>query len=135
MRRRPISRGRWSGVDGAWAGCRGDVFLRGGFSATGLVDLTGSVIKGQLSCIGGQFDGAGGAALMGHGLDVGGDVFMRGGFDATGLVGLNGSVIKGQLSCIDGRFDGAGGAAFMAHWSSPKPTFATTQNWRPSLGW
>ena len=81
-----------------------NVMLRHEFRAESLIDLSGSVIEGQLDCTGGSFEGTGGPALMAYGLDVGGSVFLRGEFNAAGLVDLSGSAIKGQLACTDGSF-------------------------------
>jgi hypothetical protein len=88
---------------------RGDV--RPPFQATGPVDIAGARITGQLSCVGGRFDGAGRQALNADAMKVGADVFLSGGFHATGKVNLIGAAIAGQLACDGGRFDGVGGEA------------------------
>jgi hypothetical protein len=88
-----------------------DVHLRNGFHATGIVDLVGARIGGQLACDGGRFDGAGGPALNADVAIVGAQVFLRDGFHATGEVNLNGARITGQVTCSGGRFDGSGGGA------------------------
>ena len=71
-------------------------------------------IGGQLACVGGCFDGAGGRALNADGAVVGADVLLSAGFHATGEVNLIGANITGQLACTGGRFDGAGGCALNA---------------------
>ena len=88
------------------------------FHATGLVDMAGACIGGQLACDGGWFDGAGGRALNADSATVGAQVFLSGGFHATGEVNLLGARITGQLVCVDGRFDGAGGRALNANGAS-----------------
>jgi len=88
-----------------------NVHLRGGFHCTGLADLRGVRIGGQLACIGGRFDRAGGLALNCDAATVGADVFLRDGFAATGEVNLRRARIGGQLSCIGGRFDRGEGTA------------------------
>jgi hypothetical protein len=76
-----------------------NVHLRNGFHATGLVDLGGARIGGQLSCAGGRFDGAGGRALDAEAATVGADVVLSDGFHATGEVNLTGADVTGQVDC------------------------------------
>jgi hypothetical protein len=83
--------------------CNGPLHLRAGFQATGLVDLTGATIDGQLDCAGGKFL-AKGLALNCDTISVGAAVFLRTGFEATDLVDLTGATIGGQLDCDRGKF-------------------------------
>jgi hypothetical protein len=76
--------------------CRGDLHLRGGFQAIGLVDLVGATITGQLACTGGKFL-AKGMALNCSAISVGADVFLRTGFEARGWVDLKRAEIAGNL--------------------------------------
>ncbi|MDP3961428.1 MAG: hypothetical protein Q8Q26_15445 [Pseudorhodobacter sp.] len=99
------------GLDLQCARFAGGVFLRGGFHASGEVNLRGARITGQLACNGGRFDGARGMALSCEGMTVGASVFLSDGFHASGEVNLRGARITGQLACVGGRFDGAGGMA------------------------
>ncbi|MDP2737594.1 MAG: hypothetical protein Q8O82_02530, partial [Pseudorhodobacter sp.] len=98
------------GVNLQGATIAANLFLRG-FSCTGLVDLGGARITGQLACDGGRFDGAGGPALTCQAVTVGADVLLTDGFHATGEVNLTRATITGQLACNGGWFDGAGGRA------------------------
>ena len=83
--------------------CKGPLYLRDGFQATGLVDLSGAEIGGQLACAGGKFL-AEDMALNCTGISVGADVFLSGGFAAQGEVNLGGAKIDGQLACTGGKF-------------------------------
>ena len=83
--------------------CNGPLHLREGFQATGLVDLTGAKITGQLACVGGKFL-AKDTSLNCNGISVGADVFLSGGFAAQGEVNLGGAKIDGQLACTGGKF-------------------------------
>jgi hypothetical protein len=81
-----------------------DVHLAKGFHCTGLTDLVGAKIGGQLSCAGGKFDGNDGKALNGTAMKVGADVFFSSGFQAIGDVNISAAQITGRLSCSGGRF-------------------------------
>ncbi len=76
--------------------CRGDLHLSDGFQATGLVDLIGATITGQLACDGGKFL-AEDQALDCNAVTVGADVFLSGEFEARGRMNLNGAEITGYL--------------------------------------
>ena len=72
------TRGRFDGGDGyALNGdaleVGADVFLRGGFHATGVVNLMRSQIKGNLQCLGGAFE----TAFDGEGMEVGAGFFWQ----------------------------------------------------------
>jgi hypothetical protein len=88
----------------------GGLFLRG-TQVTGELRLLGARIGGNLECIEGRFDNAGGDALSCDGAEIGGSVFLSSGFHATGATRLLGAQIGGVLECIEGRFDNAGGDA------------------------
>ena len=83
--------------------CNGPLHLRAGFQATGLVDLSGAEITGQLDCDGGKFL-AQGMALDCSAIKVGASVFLSEGFEAQGEVNLVGAKIDGQLACDGGKF-------------------------------
>ena len=66
-----------------------DMFLRGGFTATGTgelgaVRLLGAHIGGQLDCTGADLRNDSGPALVADSLQVGQDMYLSGGFTATG---------------------------------------------------
>ncbi|WP_347830172.1 hypothetical protein [uncultured Planktomarina sp.] len=83
--------------------CNGSLHLRDGFQATGLVDLTGAEIMGQLACDGGKFL-AERMALNCNAITVWADVFFREGFEAHGKVNLVRAKIDGQMACNRGKF-------------------------------
>ena len=83
--------------------CKGPLYLRDGFQATGLVDLVGAKIDGQLSCKGGKFLEED-MALNCNGISVGADVFLSDGFAAQGEVNLARARIGGGLICNGGKF-------------------------------
>ena len=83
--------------------CRGDLHLRGGFQAIGLVDLVGATITRQLACDGGKFL-AEDKALKCDGITVGASVFLSDGFEAQGEVNLVRAKIDVQLACTSGKF-------------------------------
>ena len=104
--------------------CNGPLHLRAGFQATGLVDLSGAEIDGQLSCAGGKFL-AKGMALNCEAITVGADVFLRREFEAQGEVNLVGAKIDGQLDCTGGKFLAKRyGAELQWHISRSKCIFA-----------
>ena len=92
-----------------------DMWLRGGFTATGVGDdgtvrLRGARIGGHLDWTGASLRNDSGPALNASGLQVSLDMWLRGGFTATGVgddgtVRLRGACIGGQLNC-----DGASAA-------------------------
>jgi hypothetical protein len=86
----------------------GDVFLDGGFTAGGAVQLAGAGIAGQLSCSGAQLTGtdSDGYALFAQRIKVAGDVSLDEGFTAGGAVQLAGADITGQLSCSGAQLTG-----------------------------
>ena len=102
------------GLNAQGATVTGGVFLQGGFKAEGEVSLSGAQIGGQLSCIKGHFNNAGGFALNAQGATVTGGVFLQGGFKAEGEVSLSGAQIGGQLDCTKGHFNNADGDALNA---------------------
>ena len=84
--------------------CNGPLHLRAGFQATGLVDLTGATIDGQLACAGGKFL-AKGMALNCDAISVGAAVFLRTGFEAQGEVNLVGAKIgRADWTVTGGKF-------------------------------
>jgi hypothetical protein len=87
----------------------GDVFLDGGFTAAGAVQLSGAGITGQLTCRGAQLTSANsqGNALIADRIKVGGHALLDGGFTAAGAVRLSGAGITGQLSCSGAQLTSA----------------------------
>ena len=71
--------------------CGGDLHLRDGFEATGLVDLAGAKITGQLACHGGKFL-AKDVALHCDTITVGATAHLSDGFEAKRKVGLAGAI-------------------------------------------
>lgn len=76
-----------------------DVFLNGGFKATGQVDFVAATIGGQLACSGGTFDGAGITALNCGAMQVAESVLLRERFKAIGAVNFIRANIAGNLQC------------------------------------
>jgi hypothetical protein len=101
-----------------------DMFLRGGFTATGsggggAVRLLGAHIDGQLACTGAELRNDSGPALAADGLQVGQGMLLRGGFTATGSGGdgavrLLGAHIGHQLSCTRAELRNDSGPALAA---------------------
>jgi hypothetical protein len=99
---------------------KGDVLLRKGFRAEGMVSLVGAKIGGNLECNQGVFKNIRDVALNAERLQVGGDVFLckgswdKGsevnaeGFTANGEVKLGRAKIGGTLECSGGLFDNSG---------------------------
>ncbi|MFZ1989969.1 MAG: hypothetical protein WAW96_09380, partial [Alphaproteobacteria bacterium] len=106
-----------SGWYGRCLNCNGaeisDNILLRRLSATGVVNLQGVKVGGQIDCSGGTFSNAAGKALNCAAATIGADVFLSDGFTATGEVSFQRATITGQLSCISGTFTNAGGRALM----------------------
>ncbi|MGB7285971.1 MAG: polymer-forming cytoskeletal protein, partial [Salaquimonas sp.] len=79
---------------------KGDVFLRGGFEATGTVRLLGSKIGGDLACRDGKFQND----ISAHNANIGGNVFLDEGFQIHGTVHLPNVTIGGNVYCDGGTF-------------------------------
>jgi hypothetical protein len=101
----------------------GDVQLRYGFSAQGMVRLAGAEIGGALDCAGGEFNNPaapgnadGDISLQASGAKIGGTVRLSDGFTARGMVRLKGAHIGGNLFCEKGTFQNL-------------PQSETTGNW------
>lgn len=73
-----------------------DVFLRSDFIATGLINLRGADIGGQLACIGGQFD----QGINGQGLKVGQHLFFRG-VKINGAINLTSAQVQDLVDDMD----------------------------------
>jgi hypothetical protein len=86
----------------------GAVRLTDGFTAAGIVRLTGADIAGQLNCGGAQLTGRDedGHALVADGLKAA-DVLLDDKFTAAGMVRLNRAVITGRLDCGGARLTAA----------------------------
>jgi hypothetical protein len=89
-----------------------DMFLRGGFTATGsggggAVRLLGAHIDGQLACTGAELRNDSGPALAADGLQVGQGMLLRGGFTATGSGGDGAVRLLGAHIGISLECDGA----------------------------
>ncbi|SHL64410.1 hypothetical protein SAMN05444414_12421 [Roseovarius marisflavi] len=83
-----------------------DVHLRGGFHATGLVNLGGARIGGQLSCSGGRFDGTGGTAINCNAARIRAGVFLKYGFHASRRVNFRGARIDGTFEVLVATLEG-----------------------------
>ncbi len=88
------------------------LFLRS-LTATGMVDVNGARIGGQLACTDAKLDGktgpdSWGVAFNAQGVTVGADLFLID-LTATGMVAVNGAQITGQLDCTGTRLDGRTG--------------------------
>jgi hypothetical protein len=110
--------GRSIGLDGSvFPGLQGDrLFLEGSLhfrmsKATGEVRLSGTKIRGDLTCGGARLDNASGNALFCDSAEIGGSVSLREPFYATGAVRFLGAKIAGDLRCLGGRFENAGSNA------------------------
>jgi DNA-binding beta-propeller fold protein YncE len=86
-----------------------NVKLNRGFSATGMVDLSGAELSDSLDCRGGIFSNPEGTALNAEDLKAG-DVKLSGGFSATGMVNLSGADLSGNLDCRGGIFTNPSGS-------------------------
>ncbi|MEV5000456.1 hypothetical protein [Nocardioides sp. LML1-1-1.1] len=85
-----------------------DVFLDGGFEATGAITLHGARIAGQLGMVGARVHGRSdqGWSLDGQDLRIGQGAFLRDGFEMAGPLNLDGAEIGGQLSMRAARLGG-----------------------------
>ena len=81
----------------------GDVFLRRGFKAEGIVDFRRAKIAGNLECDGAQFFNHGGPALSADGARISGGAFLRGA-KVEGEVRLTGVTIGTNLELEDSQF-------------------------------
>lgn len=92
----------------------GSIFLRKGFKAEGVIDLSGAIIGGSLDCDAAQFSNAGGLALNVNGTKIEGSVFLRDGFNAKGKVDFGSARIGSNLECDGAQFSNANGLALNA---------------------
>jgi hypothetical protein len=93
----------------------GDVYLDGGFTAAGAIQLRNVAIGGLLSCHGASLTGSDsdGSCLMAQGLRSGGSVFLDGGFTATaGAVRFHSAAISGVLHCRGAQLTGSDHAGY-----------------------
>jgi hypothetical protein len=86
----------------------GDIYMTGGFTATGSKDrgavrLTGARIGGSLDCSGAELRNDSGPALLAYGLQVGQDVYLTRKFTATS--GGEREVINLRTTRVGGAFD------------------------------
>ena len=108
-------------LDGGGLQVDQDLFLRGGFTATGggergAVTLLGAHIGGQLDCSGAKLRNDSGPALAADGLQVDQALLLTGGFTATGgggagAVRLTSAHIGGQLDCSGAKLRNDSGPA------------------------
>jgi sRNA-binding regulator protein Hfq len=103
-----------SGVKADRLQCKGTVFLKNGFTATGEVRLLGALIDGNLECNGAKLGEKKGDALSVDHSVIKGSVFLSDGFTATGEVRLLGVQIGGNLECNGAKLDGKDGDALSA---------------------
>ncbi|WP_156824742.1 hypothetical protein [Methylocystis rosea] len=114
--------GRSIGLDGSvFPGLQGDrLFLEGSLhfrmtKATGEVRLSGTKIRGDLTCGGARLDNASGNALFCDSAEIGGSVYLSQPFYASGAVRFVGAKIAGDLNCMGSRFHNTGGDALSCH--------------------
>jgi hypothetical protein len=93
---------------------RGNLELRGGFTATGEVSLAGAHVGGQLSLDGATLTNPDGCALTADGLTVDQDMFCRQGFSAAGEVRLPGAHVGGALELSGATLTNPDGLAIAA---------------------
>ena len=96
-----------------------DMFLRGGFTATGAgedgaVRLVGAHIGGNLASTVASLRNDSGPALTADSLQVGQDMFLRGLFNADGAVRLAAARIGGNLNCDGASLGNDSGPALHA---------------------
>jgi hypothetical protein len=126
-----------------------DMFLRGGFTATGsgnggAVRLLGAHIGGGLDCVGAELRNDSGPALVAYSLQVGQNMFLRGGFTATGsgdggAVSLTGAHIGGGLDCTGAELRNDSGPALYADSRADcdltTDSASATGAWLTAVGW
>jgi hypothetical protein len=95
-------------LDGDRLKVGGDMFLDGGFTATGAVRLGGTDIAGQLSCHGARLTGTDhdGNTLVADKLKAGGSVFLNEVVTVAGMIWLGGADIAGGLNCRGAQLAG-----------------------------
>jgi len=86
----------------------GDMYLTGGFTATGSKDrgavrLTNARIGGNLDCSGADLRNDSGPAMLAYGIQVGQDIYLTGKF--TAVSGGNREAINLRMARIGGAFD------------------------------
>lgn len=87
----------------------GNLYLRNGFHAEGMVQLRGASISGNLECDNASFRNPSGMALNANNANVKGAVFLRSGFRSEGEVNVVNAEI-GQLDCSRGSFSASSSA-------------------------
>lgn len=92
----------------------GNLALNAGFTATGVVNLVGAQVNGQLDLSGARLLNPRGIALAADSLTVSQDMYCRDGFTANGEVRLRGARIDGQLSLTGASLTNLGGTALVA---------------------
>jgi hypothetical protein len=92
----------------------GSVLLSEGFSASGMLGLSGTKIGGQLNCAGATLRSEGSYALVAEQAEISGGVFLNEGFSASGVVRLSRTKIGGQLVCAGATLRAAGLVALAA---------------------
>jgi len=91
--------------------CGGDVYLKRGFRAEGVVSFSGGVVGGNFECSDSEFSNHGGLALNADTLNVDGGIFIMGNF--KGEMCLLEATIRHSL-CCEGNFDNPNGDAINA---------------------
>ena len=93
--------------------CKGGLYLREGFHATGPVELIGAAIDGDVDCSGSTFENSQSYALSFDRATISGNLFLRDGFHAIGRVSLIGIKLGGELDCRGGYFENGGDKALL----------------------
>ena len=76
----------------------GNAFLREAFTSSGLINLRGARIMGDLNCSRAKLGGAGHDALNANRAEIGGNLFLREEFESSDRISLHSTKIGGQLS-------------------------------------
>jgi hypothetical protein len=92
----------------------GTLHLRRGFASTGLVELTGITIAGDLDCTAARFINPGGDALIANRARISGNIKLSDGLRAHGEIALVGATIGGDLDCRGAIFVNPNGHALAA---------------------
>jgi hypothetical protein len=93
-------------IDVSFSRIEGSITLSNKFEARGAVDLSGTEIRGDIDCRGGDF-----RVLKCNGARITGSVLLQNGFNASGEVLLQGVEISGDIDCSGGRFESRLGPA------------------------
>lgn len=92
-------------IKGQSAYIKHNIFLNDGFEAKDTVDLSGSIIGGNIDCSGGVFLNKE-VSLRMQQAKISRNIFLRNHFQAKGTVDLLHAKVLGDIDCMNGRFLG-----------------------------